>query len=112
MSPRIWFTGRKRNVIRYAFLESLDPQQPAAIISLRLPMTASSLPEKNATKPNKTKDFNLRQANSVIYGLGKPCLAENYVEDPGAIAAAPILSARPGAESRCHMAAPLRSWWE
>src|SRR6516162_2612900 len=24
-------------------------------------------------KPNKTKEFNLRQANSVIYGLGKAC---------------------------------------
>ena len=24
-------------------------------------------------KPNKTKEFDLRQANSVIYGLGKPC---------------------------------------
>jgi mannose-6-phosphate isomerase-like protein (cupin superfamily) len=35
-------------------------------------MTGSP-PEENVTKPNKTKDFNLRQANSVIYGLGKPC---------------------------------------
>src|SRR5215831_4716963 len=93
----------ERNMIVFSDRESA--------IETNTPKCCPVLRRTNETNPNKTKDFDLRQAQSVIYqrsrtGSNSQRLISN-VQDPHTPAGDCGRSMRPGKDGRSHLAASV-----